>query len=311
MYCQSAAALYTRIIQKETGVNIKRFFKKLGATFALAVGVYKGADACAPAPALTPVFNGKAVLADSAIPNQYRLNQLQEPTAEEAKTLWRVRVGAWEIGAGGHHTFLEFSPYSEDSARVKNRDIYQIHGIACDEVRRTWAEMNPGKKVSYDQYLHGDYVLKAMGVNQDHERKFFADPATAYVDIYYGTKDEVLKMYLDGMNMVDKISRDNKPYLLFDHNSNSTERSVREGLGLPDAELFVPYLPMKLGGRIWAPGLEKSLIPAGWDRADIREKSDYKNFSVSQLEQRARDLSGEDKMFATFRPLPPPQSPKP
>ena len=293
-------------------MNIKRFFKKLGATFALAVGVYKGADACAPAPALTPIFNTNAALTDSAVPNQYRLNQLQEPTAEEAKTLWRVRVGAWEIGAGGYHTFLEFSPYTDnDPSRVKNKDIYQIHGIACDEVRRTWAEMNPGKKVSYDQYLHGDYVLKAMGVNQDHERKFFADTATAYVDIYYGTKEEVLKMYLDGMNMVDKISRDNKPYLLFDHNSNSTERSVREGLGLPDAELFVPYLPMKLGGRIWAPGLEKSLIPPGWDRADIREKSDYKDFNASQLEQRARALSGEDKMFATFRPLPPSQSPKP
>lgn len=66
--------------------------------------------------------------------------------------------------------------------------------------------------------------------------------------------------------MLDKISRDNKPYLLFDHNSNSTERSVREGFGLPDDELFVPYLPMTLSGRIWA-------------------------------------LSGEGKMFATFRPL--------
>lgn len=145
-------------------MNIQRFIKKLGAVFALAVGVYKGADACAPAPALTPVFNNNAALADSAIPNQYRRNQLKEPTAEEAKTLWRVRVGAWEIGAGGYHTFLEFAPYSDnDPARVKNKDIYQIHGIACDEVRRTWAEMNPGKKVSYDQYLHGDYVLKAMG----------------------------------------------------------------------------------------------------------------------------------------------------
>ncbi len=289
-------------------MNIKRFIKKLGVVFALAIGVYKGADACAPAPELTPVFNNNAALTDSAIPNHYRLNQLAVPTADEAKTMWRIRVGAWEIAAGGYHTFLEFGPYSDhDPASVKNKDIYQIHGIACDELRRTWAEMNPTKMVSYDQYLHGDYVLKAMGVNQDHDRKYFADAPSAYVDIYYGTKEEVLKMYLDGMNMVDKISRENKPYVLFDHNSNSTERSVREGLGLPDAELFVPYLPMKLGGRIWAPGLEKSLIPPGWDRVDIREKSDYKDFNVSKLEERARALSGQGNMFATFRPLPPAQ----
>lgn len=290
---------------KKKRAFIKRWAKRLFYAFALAAGAYVCADELAPKPSLSSVFNNKA-----AIPEQkavtYRLPSLQEPDAESAKTLWRVRVGAWEIGAGGYHTFLEFSPYDEnDPAKLKNRDVYQLHGIACDEVRRTWAQLNWQHKETYTQYFNGDYVLKGLGVNQDHHRKYFAQPAVAYVDIYYGSKEEVLKMYLDGMKIADQINKANAPYILLEYNSNSAERTYREALGLPDQPLFVAHRAMALGGRIWTPGLQKSLLPKDWDRAKVRAEADYKDFTAEQLEARARALSGEDKMFATFRTLPP------
>jgi hypothetical protein len=289
-------------------VNKKRFFVKLGLLFALSFGIYKGADAAAPAPQLTQVFNN-ATAVPSETAKEYRLPQLKEPTAEEAKNLWRVRVGAWEIGAGGYHTFLEFSPYQQtDAEKMKKKDVYQLHGIACDEVRHTWAMLDYKKSGSFTQYFNGDYVLKGMGVVQDHERKYFADRTTAYVDIYYGSKEEVLKMFLDGMQIADKISHDNKPYILLDHNSNSAERTYREALGLPDQPIFVPYRIFALGGRIWTPGLEKSLLPEGYDRHKVRAEADYKDFTADQLEARAKSLCGSERMFSTFRTPPPPKA---
>jgi hypothetical protein len=289
-------------------VNKKRFFVKLGLIFALAAGVFKAADAAAPAPHLTQVFNNASAVPQETA-KEYRLPQLKEPTPAEAKDLWRVRVGGWEIGAGGYHTFLEFSPYQQtDAAKMKRQDVYQLHGIASDEVRHTWAQLNYKRTESYTQYLNGDYVLKGLGVVQDHERKYFSQRTVAYVDIYYGSKEEVLKMFLDGMQLADKISHANKPYILLDYNSNSAGRTYREALGLPDQPIFVPYRIFALGGRIWTPGLEKSLLPEDYDRAKVRAEADYKDFTAEQLEARARSLCGADRMFSTFRTPPPPKA---
>lgn len=283
----------------------RRLLAKLGIAFALAFGVYKAADAAAPAPELTQVFNNATAIPEQKA-KEYRIPELKEPTAAEAKTLWRVRVGAWEIGAGGYHTFLEFSPYQQtDAQKMARQDVYQLHGIACDEVRHTWAKLDYNQKSSYTQYMNGDYVLKGLGVVQDHHRTYFRDKPVAYVDIYYGSKEEVLKMFLDGMQMADKISHDNKPYILLDHNSNSAERTMREALGLPGQPLFVPYRIFELGGRIWAPGLEKSLLPEDYDRQKVRAEADYKDFTAEQLEARAKSLCGEKRMFSTFRTPPP------
>lgn len=285
-----------------------RFLKKLSLIFILAVGVYKGADAAAPGPQLTPVFNNAVALpASQKDAPEYRLPSLQEPDEESKKTLWRVRVGAWEIGAGGHHTFLEFSPYSQNDAdKLARRDVYQLHGIACDEVRHTWAQLNYKHSEAYTQYLAGDYVLKGLGVNQDHHRRYFSQQSVAYVDVFYGTKEEVLKKYLDGMQVAKQINSTNDPYILLRHNSNSAQNTYREALGLPATPLFVAHRALALGGRIWAPGINASLLPKDWDAKKLRAQSDYKDFTAEQLERRARELSGEDKMFATFRTPKPP-----
>ncbi len=290
-------------IKKKPLRRIGRFFAKLAITFALAVGVFHVADAAMPPPKLTQVFNNNAAVpvTEQAAP-EYRLPSLAEPSEEAKKTLWRVRVAAWEIGLGGHHTFLEFSPYAQnDAAKMGQQNVYQLHGIACDEVRHDWAQLNYAHKEAYTQYMNGDYVLKAMGVVQDHNRKYFAQHAVAYVDVFYGTKEEVLKMYLDGMQVAKQINSTNDPYLLLSHNSNSARRTYSEALGLPLTPLFVNYPYEAVAGRIWAPGLEDTLLPQGWDRQKIREQSDYKDFTAEQLEARARQLSGSDKMFATFR----------
>jgi hypothetical protein len=285
-------------------VKVKNFLKKLALSFALAVGVYRGVDACAPVPKVTPVFN--AVAAASQQPaKQYRLESLKAPDPATAKDLWRVRVGAWAIGLGGHHTFLEFSPYDDsDPSRVKQQEVYQIHGIACDEVRRGWGYINATDIEAYKRYGNGDYVLKGMSVAFDHERKYFADPPVAYVDVFYGSKEEVLKMYLDGMQVVEQLNKDNPPYILFDYNSNSTQRTISDTLGLPQPPLFVPYKAQALGGRIWTPGTEQSFKWKNWDRDKVREQGGYANLSAAELEKRATALQGADRMFATFRELP-------
>jgi hypothetical protein len=285
-------------------VKFKRFFAGLALTFALAAGVYKGADAAMPAPPVTPVFNNAA-----ALPNlearEYRIESLKEPDPAAAKDLWRVRVGAWEIGLGGYHTFLEFSPYSQnDAGALDRKDVYQLHGIACDEVRHTWAQLNYKHSEAYTQYFNGDYVLKATGINQDHHRRYFSQQPAVYVDIFYGSKEEVLKMYLDGMQLVKEINRTDDPYILLDHNSNSMQRTLREALGLPAPPVFVPYRIEALGGRVWTPGIEKSLLPKDWDRDRVRKEGGYDAAPIPELEARARAASGADKMFATLRERP-------
>lgn len=285
-------------------MKVKLFLKKLALTFALAVGVYRGAEACAPAPDVTPVFNNAAAV-PAQTAKEYRLPSLKEPDAASAKDLWRVRVGAWEIGAGGFHTFVEFSPYDEnDKTRVNNNEIYQIHGIACDEVRRTWAQLHYDQPSNYQQYLHGDYVLKGLGINFDHERKYFAQSPVAYVDVFYGSKEDVLKMYMDGMSYVEKLNKENPPYILLGYNSNSFQRTMLDMQGIEQPALFVPYRLQALGGRIWTPGTERSLLPEGWNRDRVREQGGYANLSGDELEKRARAVQGADRMFATFRELP-------
>lgn len=285
-------------------MKAKLFLKKLALGFALAVGVWRGAEACAPFPQVTPVFNSVAAASQQPA-KQYRLDTLKEPDAAAAKDLWRVRVGAWAIGLGGHHTFLEFSPYDDsDPARVGRQEVYQIHGIACDEVRRTWGYINPSDIEAYKRYGNGDYVLKGMGIAFDHNRKYFANPPVAYVDVFYGSKEEVLKMYLDGMQIIEQLNKDNPPYLLFDYNSNSTQRTISDALGLPQPPLFVPYKVESVGGRIWTPGLEKSFAPNHWNRDKVREQGGYANLPAEELEKRATALQGADRMFSTFRELP-------
>lgn len=289
-------------------MKLKRLVLKLAVAFALAVGLYHGANAAMPKPQLATVFNNAAALPQDTAP-EYRLPSLQEPGPETAKTLWRIRMGAWMIGAGGHHTFLEFSPYSQnDPARMGEQNVYQLHGIATDEVRHTWAQLYYLNKDAYTRYFSGDYVLKGLGVTQDHHRRFFSQRAVAYVDLYYGTKEEVLKKYLDGMQVAKYINSTNDPYILLRHNSNSAQRSYADALGLPQPPLFVAHRYEAFGGRIWAPGLQHSLLPQGWNTAEIRARSDYKDFTAEQLEARAREVSGQDKMFATFR-TPKPKGP--
>lgn len=288
-----------------SGMRLKKAFKKVLLGCLLAFGVFKGAEACAPGPNLTQVYNNAAAVRQQAA--EYRLPSLAEPSAEQKKDLWRVRVGAWEMGAGGHHTFLEFSPYDgNDAARLKVNEVYQIHGIATDEVRRTWAYLDLKNPDSYKRYGHGDFVLKGLGINFDHERKYFRQPPVAYVDIYYGSKEEVLKMYLDGMKIIEGVNRSNDPYILLSHNSNSVQHTIVQALGLQEPPLYVAHRWQAVGGRIWTPGLEKSLLPANWNRQQVREEGGYAGLSAPELEQRAKAVQGADRMFATFRAPKPP-----
>ena len=282
-------------------MQVKRLLRTIALTFAMAVGAWKGAEACAPKPNVTPVFNN-AVAVPQQTAKEYRLSTLKEPSEADKKNLWRVRVGVWAIGASGHHTFLEFSPYDEnDKSRLKNPEVFQIHGIACDEVRHTWGYLNAKDIKAYERYGAGDYVLKGLGIQLDHTRHYFSSPPVAYVDVFYGSKEEVLKMYLDGMNIIGQLNQRDDAYILLDYNSNSTQRTLSDALGLPQAPLFVPYKLEAMGGRIWTPGTELSFLPKDWNRDKVREQGGYANLSASELEKRAHDLQGADRMFATLR----------
>jgi len=291
-----------------------RRLAKLALTATLAFGLFKAVDAAAPAPSLTPIFN---TANDNATPGttparEYRLESLPAPDAAK-KDLWRVRIGSWEMAAGGHHTFLEFSPVCAPDAGCRDRnDVYQIHGIAMDETRQSYAQLDFMKLDSYKRYESGDYVLKALGVNQDYNRHFFRQQPDAYVDVFYGSKEDVLKLYLAGMKIVDNVNKNGDPYLLFEHNSNSVQHTLLQGLGLEMPPLYVDHKLTALGGRIWCPGIGLSLLPEGWSRDRVLKDGAYNKMSVDELEKAARKLSGPERMFATFKPLPkapPPHGP--
>lgn len=281
---------------------------KLALSAALALGLYEGANATLPPPPVTLMFNDSAappLPPNVPAPAEFRLPGLQEPDTSKQE-VWRIRLGSWEMAAGGHHTFLEFAPYCKTGDVCPDKgDIYQIHGIAMDEVRKDYAQLDFGKMDSYTRYESGDYVLKALGVNQDHNQKFFRQNPDHYVDIFYGSKEEVLKRYLAGMKIVDSINARNDSYLLFQHNSNSVQHTLLEGLGLDMPPLYVPHRLTALAGRVWCPGIGLSLLPGGWNRDDVVKQGGYDHMNAADLEKAARKVSGAERMFATFRPLPP------
>jgi hypothetical protein len=278
---------------------MKRRAVKFALGLAMAFGVFKGAEAAfSPAPKpLAPVFNPAAAqLADAQQIREYRLPSLVLP--DNADEIWRVRLGAWEMSAGGHHTFLEFGPMNARSPD----DVYQIQGIAMDAKRRSYALLdflNPG---AYTRYFKGDYVLKAFGVNHDHNRLVFHKEPAAYVDVFYGSKDEVLKMYLDAIILAEDINRRADIYDLLDHNSNSVQRTLLDGLGIETPGLYAPLRLNALGERIWTPGLELSLLPKDWDRQKAREQGGYGKLSGEALEKAAREASrGADSVWSVDR----------
>lgn len=272
---------------------MKRRIGKLLLAAAMAFGAYKGTQAGFDPPPgqLRPTFNTAAAAQQPAakqVTREYRLPSAVIP--DNVDEVWRVRLGSWEMAAGGHHTFMEFAPYKEVSkSNPSGNEIYQIQGIAMDEKRLTWAMLEFSKPAAYTRYAHNDYVLKAFGTNEDYNRKIFGKEPDAYVDVFYGTKDEVLKMYMDCLTLTVDINLNNDIYRLIDHNSNSVQRTMLEGLGLPVPGLYAPHTLNTIGNdRIWTPGMELSLLPKDWDRETAREKGGYGKLSGTALEAAAR-----------------------
>lgn len=266
---------------------------KLALGAVLAFGVFKGTEAgFDPTPGqLRPIFN-----AETATPGKHDIPEYKLPSAvvpEGVDEVWRIRIGSWEMADGGHHTFLEFTPYKEVSkTNPSGNDIYQIQGIAMDEKRLTWALLDFKDANAYTRYADGDYVLKAFGTNEDHNRKVFGKAPMSYVDLYYGTKDDVLKMYMDALTITVQINLNNDSYRLIDHNSNSVQRTMLDALGFPVPGLYAPHhLNAMDNGRIWTPGMELSLLPKDWDRQKARDHGGYANLSGDALEAAARKAS--------------------
>jgi hypothetical protein len=270
-----------------------RRMAKLVLAATLAFGVFKGTEAgFDPQPGqIRPIFNEHAAVVSKTPIREYKLPSLTIP--DNVDEVWRIRIGSWEMANGGHHTFLEFAPFREISkTNPSGNDIYQIQGIAMDNVRFTYAVLNFKDTDAYTRYASGDYVLKAFGVNQDHNRKVFGKEPMSYVDLYYGSKDDVLKMYMDALNLTEALNRKSDGYQLLDHNSNSVQRTLLDGLGLPVPGLYAPHhLNAMQNWRIWAPGIELSLLPEDWDRQKVREKSGYARLSGDALEAAARAAS--------------------
>src|SRR5476651_2908471 len=131
---------------------------KLALAAGLMFGVWKGAQAL-PIPPVTEVFNdasaritepaGRTAPAQTPA-REYRLPSLKVPDPANPATgeVWRIRQGSWEMAKSGHHTFLEFAPYCEKSSSCPSKgEIYQIHGLAMDDLRKTHARV-----------VHGDAV---------------------------------------------------------------------------------------------------------------------------------------------------------
>lgn len=271
-----------------------RRLAKLALAATLAFGVFKGAEAgFEPSPGpVSPIFNEHAtVAAKTPALREYKIPSLSVPAGVDE--VWRIRLGSWEMAGGGHHTFLEFAPHKDISkANPSGDDIYQIQGIAMDNVRFTYAVLDFRDMAAYTRYAKGDYVLKAFGVNHDHNRKVFGKEPMSYVDIYYGSKDDVLKMYMDALTLTETINRNSDSYELLDHNSNSVQRTLLDGLGLSVPGLYAPHqLNTLANDRIWTPGIDRTLLPPVWDRQRMREKSGYANLSGDALEAAARAAS--------------------
>ena len=241
---------------------------------------------------LTELFNAKTAMTDNT--PEYRLPSLVMPKNE--KEVWRIRIGSWEMAHSGHHTFMEFGPVDEKPGdRDLGGNVFQIHGIAMNAVTKEHASLNFESLSSYKSYFEGQYVLKVLGANEDFNKDWFHKKPDAYVDVFYGSKEDVLRMYMDAMRLAQAINDENKSYKLLDQNSNSVQRTLLEGLGLNVPDIYEPHVLMKDSSRIWVPGIEWSLMPPGWDRQQARDADGSDRLSGNELEQAAREISRSTK----------------
>jgi hypothetical protein len=289
---------------------------KLAAAFALAVAAGAMGQQWRDAAQrhVTPLYSAKATSSCADVP-EYRLPSAVPPQ-NPGKDTWRIRIGMWKIANGGHHAFLEFLPFNGDEGPCMPEDVgYQVHGLMMDGHTRTYGHIDFTRPGFYKEELTGYYDLKAVGVMASHKYPFFMQEKVAYVDIYYDSKDEILKMYLDAMALAQEINAESLGYYMLSQNSNSVFRAMIDGLGLPLPDELEPGMvsALKNQGKIWwTPGLDKRILPWAWDRQQVRRDGGYNNLVGDKLEKAVRrSLIHPEKLWEDEHPAPPPEPEKP
>lgn len=199
---------------------------------------------------------------------------------------WTISIGAWEVADGGHHTFLEFGPACRTNKTcTSDNDVYQIHGVGWDTQDKTLAGINLSDRKTIRKYIDNRFLLKVMGSRGDCNTNYFARPRhNDLTVIFKGSRDDVLRHYLEAMKMADSINKNRYYYGLFLQNSNSVARTLTDAMGLRLPPALSPSVVQagfshKL---TWTPGLDRSLVPSWW-------------WSIkSAFSEKTKELGGDD-----------------
>jgi hypothetical protein len=265
-------------------MKLRRAGWVLAGIFALAA--WQNRDLLRRDPPLTTRFNEQAT-AINHVPSYTAASAVMPQTQQE---IWAIRIGSRPMALGGHHLFLEFAPADQKAHPHKSDGhIFQIHGVAMDRATKNYVRFDFDKFQTYRDYFTHSEALKVVGINRNFDEGVVGHEPDSYTDVYYGPKDEVLKMYMDAMTMGDEINAEDLDYGILTQNSNSVVRSLLEGIGVPAPDIFEAggiraHLEK---GHIWTPAFNLSLVPRDWSRQQARDTYHYDGLFGDALEKAA------------------------
>jgi hypothetical protein len=267
-------------------MRFKRARWALAAVFALAA--WSNRD-LVNAPPLQARFNAEAT-AINKVPSYVMASAAMPQTQQE---IWAIRVGSRPMAAGGHHLFLEFAP-ADIKAHPHRSDgqIFQIHGVAMDRETKDYVHFEFSKLKTWEDYFTRSDALKVVGVNANFDEGVVGHEPDSYADVFYGTKDEVLRLYIDAMTLADELNARDLNYGLLTQNSNSTVGTLLKGLGLPAPDIYEGSIRANLRpDHIWTPALGHDLLPVDWSRQNARDMHHYDGLSGAALEKAAKQAA--------------------
>lgn len=159
------------------------------------------------------------------------------------------------------HASLEFVPLTD---RIHSKDMgdhRQIHGMIVDADTERGSGISPCNAHSLSRQLRGKNILKGMDTDGDFNRRILSHDPFAYIDLYYGTKEQVFRMHDRALDAMRELNAKRLAYGFgFTPNSNTFAAFLLDRLNLPIPNDLISTQPARK--KFFLPGFEKNYFPA-------------------------------------------------
>ncbi|NCC21533.1 MAG: hypothetical protein EOM26_03615 [Alphaproteobacteria bacterium] len=171
---------------------------------------------------------------------------------------WKIRMALTPFPfVRAVHTSLELVPASVRGSSRKEAEFYQIHGVIRDAADSEPASIRPCDAGSLWRQFTGGHILQGTVVRHDLNRPLLGRDPVSYVDLAFGSKEEMLERLTDIQRAVDVFNERRLTYgFIREPNSNTLVFNLLDELGLmPRQAVLTPVRDRSAPW--WAPGFRQ------------------------------------------------------